>query len=451
MAGFLVRLAACTSQYLLSLSISLYNRVTLTRQSLKYIGLTLAGAVALFAGIFLYLIGYPTHNPIQSPQLQSAGHCSTTNATSTQSNDQFAFDILSCYEQQSENVLFSPYGLKTALAMIAEGANGETRNEILRTLHITSNYENQTGPITSSIAQDFENGSDDLKITNHIWVQNDFPIKQDFVRHLDNYYQGGVTTLDFNNAKDASHLVNEWIAKETNGEITNLLPQASITPLTRLIVTDAILFSGKWLVPFEINDTHSEDFELPSGGKISVPMMSLTGERAIFDYTENNEIQAIELPYADNQYSMLILLPKTLNLNNTLEMLTPSALASLRSSMVRQRVNLHMPRFGMQMEYSMADQLRQLGTSLAFSEHADFSNVSELQGLHLNGIYQQAVLQVDEGGTKAVAGTAVNMDTLGFDPQPIPNFRADHPFLFLIQNNRGDILFIGKLMNPKAN
>jgi len=238
---------------------------------------------------------------------------------------------------------------------------------------------------------------------------------------------------------------------KTNEKIKDLLSPGTIDSMTRLVLTNAIYFKGDWVLKFDKKKTTDADFKITPENKVKVPMMTLTGQKAKFNYAffPENEMQIIELPYEGEELSMLILLPKEGNMIELEESLTAERLNEWKSRMKETKIDVYMPKFRFETKYGLSKTLSDMGMQTAFTwPGADFSGMDGTNNLFISNVIHQAYINVDEEGTEAAAATAVTM-TLS----AIPNFfRADHPFIFIIQEKTtGGILFIGKVTDPSKN
>ena len=377
-------------------------------------------------------------------------------AAVVKANNQFSFDLYSRYKttQAGKNIFYSPYSITTALGMTYEGARGTTATEMQKTLHIPQNADSRKAANASIIAS-LNKGSSSftLKTANALWAEKTFPFLPDFIGTVGSYFGGSVTNLDFKNTPDTARTtINSWVSDQTNKKITDLIPSGAITDATRMVLTNAIYFKGTWVIQFDKSQTKPADFTLASGAKVSAPLMSLSGEKAVFGYAENDLEQVISLPYKGDRLSMWVILPKASTMKAVESSLSANSIAVLSKSMSKQRVILYLPKFTFKTTYQMADDLTALGMPTAFTGAADFSGMDGQKDLQISQVIHQAFIDVNEEGTEAAAATAVIMKTTAiYNPKPIPEFRADHPFVFLIQDNlTGDILFMGKVMDPTA-
>jgi serpin B len=229
------------------------------------------------------------------------------------------------------------------------------------------------------------------------------------------------------------------------------MPRRSIDPTTKLVLTDAVYFKGTWQRQFDPKNTSSQNFTTSSGSITKVQMMCMSGRNSNFKYAEKNNLQAIELPYRGNELSMVILLPKGNNLSSAEEYLQPQKLTQLENNFTKKQVNLFVPKFKLETDYAdMAGTLSNVGMPITFSDRADFSGMDGIGGLKISKAIHKAYIDVDEEGTEAAGATGiVMMPTAVAMPETPVVFRADHPFIFLIQDNSTEnILFLGSILNP---
>jgi serpin B len=219
--------------------------------------------------------------------------------------------------------------------------------------------------------------------------------------------------------------------------------------MTRLVLTNAIYFKGNWARQFEKDKTKDALFTLVDGEKVDAAMMNQTAE---FGYLETESFQGIELPYVDDELSMIIMLPKEFDGLDELEKtLTVENLSKWLSKLYTREVVVSVPKFKMTSQFGLASVLKSMGMTDAFSSKANFSGINGKRDLFISAVIHKAYVDVNEEGTEAAAATAITMKLTSVMPSRIPVFRADHPFLFLIRDNHsGSILFIGRVMNPKT-
>jgi serine protease inhibitor len=366
------------------------------------------------------------------------------------SNNQFSLELYSNLKDREEgNIFFSPYSISTALAMAYEGARGQTAEEIQSVFHFPED-SNVRRPAFAGVYNQLNKKDAKYKLdtANALWVQQDYPLLDDYTNTTETYYGGKATNLDFVGATEqARQTINGWVEDKTNNKIKNLFPSGSLKPSSRLVLTNAIYFKGTWVKQFDKSDTRDEDFRVSSDKTVKVPMMRRTDRDAKFNYAETEDLQILEMQYDGGELSMIILLPKNDDLKSIEKSLTLEKLNDWKSRLRERRVNVFMPKFSFDTKYLLNENLKEMGMPSAFSKSADFSGIDGTKNLFINIVVHQAFVDVNEEGTEAAAATGTGMVVTSV-PQ-IKTFRADHPFIFMIQEREtGDILFLGRVSDP---
>ncbi len=376
-------------------------------------------------------------------------------------NSRFAFDLYRHLandpQYAGQNLFFSPYSISSALAITYEGARGTTADEIRSVLHLPENDTlRQEG--FAGIDAGAKRGSDNytLRTANALWAEETYPFLLEYIETARRWYSANATNLDFINNPEASRqAINRWVEERTEDKIRDLLPAGSINPLTRLVITNAIYFKGTWVKQFDANETTEEVFRVAPNETVQVQMMQRTDEDAVYGYAETGTLQVLEMPYAHGdgaELSMLVLLPKEDNLTAAEEALDAETVANLRESLVRERVRVFFPKFTLETEYSLPPTLAAMGMPTAFSGDADLSGMDGTDMLFISKVVHKAFVDVNEEGTEAAAatGVVVNLKSAPVE-DTVPEFRADHPFVFLIvEKDSGTILFAGRVVNPEG-
>jgi len=360
----------------------------------------------------------------------------------------FSFKVYNqLISDNTENIFFSPYSIFVALAMTYEGARNETADEMHSVLEFP---QNDTVTLCSfgriynllNINKDYT-----LNTANAIWIKKGYPFLEEYLKFIENYYMGKTTEIDFNNPEEATKIINQWIEKNTGGKIKDLITKEDIHRYLTMILTNAIYFKGDWLNKFDKDLTTDKDFELSDGTIISVPMMTLYETKLKFNYTETNDLQILELPYKGSKLSMIIVLPKENNISIAEKKLSRKNLYKWINSMNETNIEILLPKFKLETEYSLKNYLANLGMVSPFTLNADFSGMTGKKDLFIEKIKHKAFLEVNEEGTEAAAATSVHMALTALPEYTV--FNADHPFIFLILHKEtGNILFMGRLSNP---
>jgi len=382
-------------------------------------------------------------------------------------NNQFGLDfyrtIRNNPDYQNRNLFFSPYSISTAFSVTYEGARGQTASEIQGVFHFPQNDTvRRLGNADLYDDINSANASYTLKTANALWAEKTYPFLPEYVNVSDQYYHAKLTNLDFNGQPEASRAtINNWVEMQTDNKIQDLLPPGSISPnATKLVITNAVYFKGTWQTQFNKSLTTDAQFTTGSGQGTTVPMMQIAGDPAKFRYMESDTFQALELPYTNaggKPLSMLIVLPKGNDLTPVEENLDLQQLAKIKNALSTRKVDVYIPRFTLEQTYSLPATLSGMGMPTAFGMSTtgaspDFSGMDGTHNLYIGDAIHKSYVDVDEEGTEAAAATAVTFNWGAVATQETPVvFRADHPFIFLIEDtNSGNILFMGRVVNPSA-
>jgi len=382
-------------------------------------------------------------------------------------NNEFALELYAKLRGKEGNLFFSPYSISTALAMAYAGAQGQTETQMAGTLHFPiiakpgtelsstlirekQQFASVFGKIIKDLNSRSKKGGYELRLANALWGQEDYGFLGEFLELIKTNYGGRLNEVDFVRAAEtARKTINTWVEKKTNNKIKNLIRKGVLSSMTRLVLTNAIYFKGNWARQFKEDRTKEAPFTLADGRKVDVAMMNQTGQ---FNYMETESFQALELPYVDDELSMIILLAKEFDgLDEFGKTLTAENLSKWVDQLHNREVRVSVPKFKMTSQFALASVLKSMGMIDAFSPNADFSGMNGRRDLFISAVIHKAYVDVNEEGTEAAAATAVTMKLTSVGPTRIPVFRADHPFLFLIRDNHsGSILFIGRVMNPNS-
>lgn len=384
-------------------------------------------------------------------------------------NNDFALDLYKqlSKENRGKTLFFSPYSVFSALAMAVEGARGTTAEEMGKVLCFPTDVRNlkdaaqlipwrtamiHTGMAALNERLNARNQPYELRVANALWGEQSHPFLPAYVRMIHKCYRtGGLFPVDFHgNPEAARHQINAWVEEQTAQKIKDLVPQGAITDLTRMVLTNAIYFKGDWDSQFKKDQTREGDFMVSATEKVKAPLMRKSD---IYQYADDGSVQVLELPYKGRELSMLVLLPKGAGGLPKLEKsLTGKKLGDLRSKLQSELVDAAVPKFNLETAYGLEDTLKALGMKAAFLQGtANFSGIDGLDDLSLSAVIHKAFVEVNEQGTEAAAATATMM--LGGSAAPVKpiQFRADHPFVFIICDRQdGTILFLGRMMNPTS-
>jgi len=369
----------------------------------------------------------------------------------SQGINKFSFDLYKKLknENKEKNLFYSPASISIALAMTYAGARGNTEKQMANVLNFTL-PQDRLHLACSILIKNLKSAKDyELNIANALWLQKNYKYLQEFLNTMEKYYKGGFNEVDYiTNPEDARIKINDWVSKETKEKIKDILQPGDITRLTRLVLTNAIYFKGKWQTEFDKKSTRDEDFYLINGQKTKVKMMY---QKNTFNYYENDDLQLLEMPYKGNKVSMVIILPKTGKFVTVENMIDEKKLQELINNTTEIKVKAYIPRFKFTQSFDLSGVLSDMGMKDAFSPAADFSGINgQKNDLYISKVIHKAFVDVNEEGTEAAAATAVVMSTKAAPiiEKPVI-FKADRPFIFLVRDKEaGSILFMGRVMDP---
>jgi serpin B len=369
-------------------------------------------------------------------------------------NNAFALDLYQLLRGQEGNLFYSPYSIQVALAMTYAGARGETEAQMADALHFDLDQA-RLHPAFAALAEalasrgqalEDEEAWFRLNVANSLWGQEGYAFVADYLALVDGYYGGGLRQVDFVGApEEARQQINDWVEGATEDKIQDLIPQGAITPLTRLVLANAIYFNATWAQPFADSRTGDGSFYLLDGSQVTVPLMHQTES---MPYSQGDGYQAVEMHYAGNELSMVALLPDQDRFEEFEAALDMEQLEAILGDLDYGQVALTMPRFEFESEFNLNDALAGLGMAVAFSDRADFSSMTGNRELSISDVVHKAFVAVDEEGTEAAAATAVMMALSAAPAEPV-EVRLDRPFLFLIRDvETGTVLFLGRVVDP---
>ncbi|XP_009580140.1 PREDICTED: leukocyte elastase inhibitor-like [Fulmarus glacialis] len=405
-------------------------------------------------------------------------------------NTSFALDFFKheCQEDGDKNILFSPLSISSALATVYLGAKGNTADQMAKVLHFNKaeGARNVTTTIKMQVysrTEDFlsnrcacfqktETGKSDdihtgfkalnfeinqptknylLKSVNQLYGEKALPFSKEYLQLARKYYNAEPQSVDFVGAADEiRRQINSRVEHQTEGKIPNLLPPGSVDSLTRLVLINALYFKGNWATKFEAEATRQRPFRINTHTTKLVPMMYLS-DKFNWTYIDSVQTDILELPYVNNDLSMIILLPSDITSLQKLEReLTFENLSAWTSPelMEKMKMEVYLPRFTLEEKYDLKSTLSSMGIQDAFTEgQADFTGMSENGELFLSQVFHKCYLEVSEEGTEAAAASSAALASRSLGATVI--FVADHPFLFFIRHNKTkSILFLGRFSSP---
>lgn len=371
---------------------------------------------------------------------------SPSNRQVVTANNSFAFEFVNKvhFSTSDDNYMVSPLSLSLALGMAYNGSATTTADAFQQVMH----FENLTKDEINEFYQRLitylasETNGSVMEIANSIWIEQTFPVKQNFITLNQNTFGARLQNLDFSNQQSVT-TINNWVAEKTHNKIPFILE--SISPEEKLFLINALYFNAKWKTQFETSQTTSQDFYKTPSEVISVPFMHHTFE---VDYLQNATFSSIILPYKSDKFSMVVLVPnENYTVNDVVTQLTAANWNQWLAQYQKQKVEIYLPKFKYSFEKSLSNDLIDLGLGIAFTDSADFSGISDTN-LNISKVLQKTYIDVDEQGTEAAAVTAIGIGVTSVPDYPV--FRANRPFVYVIrENTSGAICFIGKTGLPE--
>ena len=350
--------------------------------------------------------------------------------------------------EAGENVMISPLSVALALGMTYNGSAGTTREAMEATLKLEGFTEEEINDGYKSIIDQLLDLDPKviMEIANSIWYREGFDVEQDFINANKEHFNAEIRELDFNR-QDAVNIINQWVSDNTHELIDEIIKE--ISPETVMYLINAIYFKGTWTYEFDPGETEQRPFYTEEGNELSLDAMR---QETTLNYCSNELMQMIELPYGDEKYSMLVLLPGAdHSCGDLLAQLNITNLNSWTTQFSETNVLVQLPKFKFETFKKLKDPLSEMGMGIAFTGAADFTRINTAGGLLISEVLHKTFIDVNEEGTEAAAVTAVviELTSAGGGSHPVP-FIADKPFLFLIrEKTSGSILFIGRLSEPE--
>jgi serine protease inhibitor len=405
--------------------------------------------ILLFAAALLFICIRCSKNPDENlPTEPVKINLDAAQTALIGSGNSFAFDIFRKVIENPDNagnVMISPLSISYALSMTLNGANGATRDSMLKALRVT-------GITLDEINNSYKDLTDALltvdkrvliSIANSVWTENDFAVKKSFIDILTGYYDAESMQFDIAD-QTVPTKINSWISDKTNGLIKNMVDKLQDNTVMMLI--NAIYFKGKWKSEFDKDNTVTTSFYKPDG-TVSVPMMKQKSDFKVYD---GDGFILGEFPYGQGNFVMDIILPDAQNgTNEILPSITDASFASWLNNLSDHKVNLSLPRFKYGFKLPLKDVLTDMGMGIAFTDAADFTNIADAS-LLINEAKHQTFIETNEEGTEAAAVTIIGIGTTFVGPDPL-TFNADHSFLYIIrETTTNTILFMGRVTDPSA-
>ncbi len=381
-------------------------------------------------------------------------------------NNEFALQLYGALRQETDgNLLVSPYSVSLALAMVYLGAEGDTATQMAEVLgfdHDPADLATAFRDLSDDMVKRGNAEADEdegraalgLAIANALWGEATFPFSETYMDILSDDFGAGLELVEFSEEPDAARdEINDWVADNTNDRIEDIVPEGAITTDTRLVLANAIWFSGAWRSAFDADRTEDSDFTLLDGDTVSVPFMRQTQS---YPYVAGEGFQAVELPYDQSGFAFTVLVPDEGEFEAFEESLDATGVDAILASLERVDVRLQLPTFTFDYDANLADSLKALGMTDAFDgARADFSGMVDdetADPLAISGVLHKAFIDLNEDGTEAAAATVVVMEATSAQEEAEPvELVIDRPFIFAIRDtDSGTLLFLGRMLDPTS-
>jgi serine protease inhibitor len=364
-------------------------------------------------------------------------------------NTKFGFKLFQevLKQDSNKNVFVSPTSIAIALSMTYNGASGETQQAMAKALELQGISLPDINQANETLKASLEKADPDvqLSIANSLWAKQGIPFKPEFLQSNQQFYKAKVTELNFS-SPDATKTINGWVKENTRGKIDQIINQ--IQPDDLLFLINAVYFKGNWTKQFDKSQTTERPFYLSNGTQKQHPMMSQSGK---YRYYENETLQAVSLPYGKGRLSLYVFLPKkNTNLKAFEQQLSLENWQQWMNQFQMRSGSIQLPRFKFDYDIQLNNALKALGMETAFSNQANFSNMTSAS-VAIDQVKHKTFVEVNEEGTEAAAATSVGM-VLTSAPMPQDPFQmvVDRPFFCAIRDNEtGTILFMGSIQEPK--
>lgn len=374
-----------------------------------------------------------------------------------QTNNAFGLSLFAeVAQQESDNLVFSPYSISAVMGMLYAGAREESASQLAQALNFSADPEHVHHGF-NTLSQVLEsrnrviapNYGVELDTANVLWMDERQSFHTDYLDTLAAYYGAGVHLSDFVTAPEASlKEINQWVSHRTKGLIDPLLQEGQINPDTAKVLVNAVYLNASWRNPFDEENTADGTFHLNSGEQLSTPMMHKVKDMG---YVDMPEYTAIRIPYAGHDLSMLVVIPDTGVYSWVEESFTVEFINQVRDAMESRTVDLKLPKFAFSSQMALQSFFQSRGMENLFNPAlADLSGINGGYDLFLSAVQHMAAIDVREQGTIAAAATAAIVSATSA-PVVEEVVTVNRPFMFAIQDDAtGAILFLGRVLDPTA-
>jgi serpin B len=415
--------------------------------------------------------------PNNVPTMPSPKPPAANVAKLVEGNTRFALSLLRQLSKPSQdaesksapkNLFFSPYSLSIALAMTLAGARGETAKQMASTLEFQLDAK-ALHPAFASLAVQLDQAGVDrdgtrrvfeLVVANSLWPAKGLDLHAPYLELAKRYYAVAIEAVDFAHELEAAdQTINDWVSTQTRERIPSVLDTRAVSPVTLLVLTNAVYFNAKWKDTFEPLDTRPQVFHAPTGD-VQVPMMSqrelLRAAQVSLPLVPETDgapaaalsLELLEMPYEGERMALTVLMPSEGSLAELVAALSVEELAKVLEQLESEHLALSFPKFELRSRFQLSDTLSAMGMVDAFGPKADFKGITNAP-LCIDKVMHEATIELDERGTIAAAATAIVGVPYGLMKPKYRKLEINRPFLYLIRDTEtGTILFVGLLYDP---
>lgn len=364
------------------------------------------------------------------------------------SNNQFAFKIFNAMKSEDSNLFITTFGLYNSLFPLYFGAASKTKEEIASLLNLSqldTTFISDYSKIDSILNKNQDKYL--FKYANSIWCDSTVKIKSNYKTNVINKTNIDLTQINLSNSIDACNVINNWVSKNTNGQIKSVIDENNLNPNTRSLLLNTLFLDAEWAFKFDESLTSEKSFYNYNGKSVLTPFINQTNS---FNYFENNHLKIVELKYIGNDFSLFIILP--LEFETAQNIFTQSLIDILQNPenfLTSHNVNVSLPKFRVDNKLSFVKPLEELGVKSLFNINCDLSNLFVQNNNLVSDIFQKNIFEINETKTVFVSATITQLINISNNSskENIKYFNANHPFYYLLMNNEtGLIITIGQTL-----
>ncbi len=345
-------------------------------------------------------------------------------------------------KEKTDNFFLSPMSVSMAFGMVLNGANGETKEEILKAINMKNLTQEELNAYYQLMMTELPklDKKTKFRLANALWFRKGFPVKKEFTDINQKYFNAYVKSMDFSQ-KWAVDTINDWTSRNTNKLIPKILDRIDGDAVA--FIMNALYFKGTWATQFNKKGTREQNFTNEKGEIKKVNMMHVTDT---FAYAQDKHCQYLKMPYGNGNFEMVVALPKKKNtISTVVNDFDMKKLDNILAKMKEEEVVISFPRFRIKQRFKLKKTLWAMGMQKAFAPSADFTRMSNLKPLFISFVQHDTCIEVTEEGTEAAAVTTIGIKGISAMDNTI-RFIANRPFLlFIREKGSGAILFVGKI------